>query len=254
MVIGIGANSQWKWCYGSLFSAGIFAIICLFAFSFIDGMSGGYAVAFASFFFAITGIAVAALFFRRAQVMDSILNRTRLLTHWIYSPDEAKQSARREYAEYQERNRATFFVVGGMLVLVALVMMIFAGEGGLITGMFLLGFTVFLFIVSRVTPAIALKNALNSPIEAYIAENGIIYEGAVYPFQSFLVKMDGVAFNKGTGKRPSVLIFSFIRLIGLNILSPFDIETPVPKGEEETACKIAYMLGSSANQEEDTGS
>jgi hypothetical protein len=250
MGIGIGANSQWKWCYRSLFSAGVFAIICLFAFSFIDGMSGGYAIAFASFFFAVTGMAVAALFFRRAQVMDSILNSKRLLAHWTYSPDEAKQSARLEYAQYQERNRATFFVVGGMLVLVALAMMIFAGEGGLITGMFLLGFTVFLFIVSRVTPAITLKNALKSPREAYIAENGIIYEGAVYPFQSFLVRMDGVSFNRRTEKKPAVLIFSFAQLIGLNILSPFDIEIPVPEGEEEAACKITHLLGSSANQEE----
>jgi hypothetical protein len=250
MVMGIGANSQWKWCYRSLFSAGVFAIICLFAFIFIDGMSGGYAIAFVSFFFAVTGMAVAALFFRRAQVMNSILKSTQLLAHWIYSPDEAKQSARREYVEYQERNRATFFIVGGMLVLVALIMMIFAGEGGLITGMFLLAFTVFLFIVSRVTPAITLKNALKSPKEAYIAENGIIYEGSVYPFQSFLLRMNGVSFNRRTEKRPAALIFSFVQLIGLNILSPFDVEIPVPEGEEETACKIAFLLRGGANQEE----
>jgi hypothetical protein len=147
-----------------------------------------------------------------------------------------------------------FFVVGGMLVLVALVMMIFAGEGGLITGIFLLAFTVFLFIVSRVTPAIVLKNALKAPREAYIAEDGIIYEGAVYPFKSFLMRMDGVAFNKRTEKGPAVLIFSFIQLIGLNILSPFDVEIPVPEGEEESACKIACVLGGSANREENTTS
>ena len=100
--------------------------------------------------------------YNRARVMDSILNGTCLLAHWIYSADEAEQSARREYANYQERNRA---------------MMIFAGEGGFITGAFLLAFMVFLFIVSRVMPAIALKYALHSPREAYIAENGIVYEG-----------------------------------------------------------------------------
>ena len=198
-------------------------------------------------------MAVAALFFRRAQFMDSTLNSTQLLAHWIYSPDEAEQSARREYAEYQERNRATFFIVGGMLVLFALIMMTFAGEGGLITGMFLLAFTVFLFIVSRVTPAIALRNALKSPKEAYIAENGIIYEGSVYPFQSFLVRMDRVSFNKRAEKKPAALIFSFVQLIGLNILSPFDVEIPVPEGEEETACKIAFLLGSNENQKENTG-
>jgi hypothetical protein len=210
-------------------------------------MSGGYAIAFVSFFLVITGVAVAALFFHRAQVMDSILNSTRLLAHWIYSIDEAEQSARREYADYQERNRAMFLIIGGMLVFVALVMMVFAGEGGLITGVFLLAFTVLLFIISRVAPAIALKNALGSPREAYIAENGIVYEGAVYPFQSFLMRMDAAAFNKKTEKKPTVLIFSFTQLIGLNILSPFDIEIPVPDGEEEKARKIADMHGSNVN-------
>ena len=232
-------NTQWKWCYRSLFSTAIFAIICIYAFYFIDGMSGGYAIAFVSFFFAVTGVAVAALFFHRARVMNSILNGTSLLAHWIYSADEAEQSARREYANYQERNQAMFLVIGGMLVLVALVMMIFAGEGGFITGAFLLAFTVFLFIVSRVMPAIALKYALHSPREAYIAENGIVYEGAVYPFHSFLMKMEAATFQKRTGKKPAVLIFSFTQFVGLNIRSPFDIEIPVPEGEEELARKIA---------------
>jgi len=132
-----------------------------------------------------------------------------------------------------------FLVIGGMLVLVALAMMIFAGEGGFITGAFLLAFTVFLFIVSRVMPAIALKYALHSPREAYIAENGIVYEGAVYPFHSFLMKMEAATFHKRTGKKPAVLIFSFTQFVGLNIRSPFDIEIPVPEGEEELATKIA---------------
>lgn len=235
-------NTQWKWCYRSLLSTAVFAIVCVYSFSYIDGMSGGYAAAFVSFFLAVTGIAVAALFFRRALVMDSILNSTQLLAHWEYSADEAEQSARREYANYQERNRAIFLVIGGMLVLVALVMMIFAGEGGFITGVFLLAFTVFLFIVSRLLPAIALKYALASPKEAYIADNGIVYEGSVYPFQSFLMKVDAATFHKRTGKKPAVLIFSFTQSVGLNIRSSFDIEIPVPEGGDEKACKIAEKL------------
>ncbi len=245
-------NTQWKWCYRSLFSAVIFIIICLSAFSFIDGMSGGYAIAFVSFFLAISGVAVAALFFSRAWVMDSILNSTQLLAHWIYSSDETEQSARREYDDYQKRNRAMFFIIGGMLVIAALIMMIFAGDGGLITGVFLLALTVVLFIVSRVAPVLALKNALASPKEAYIAENGIIYEGAVYPFRSFLMSMNGIAFKERTGKKPSVLIFSFSQLVGLYITSTFEIAIPVPEGEEEVACRISHLLASGADQEDET--
>ena len=235
-------NTQWKWCYRSLFMAAMFSVVCIYAFIFIDGFSGGYALAFVSFFLAATAVAVAALFFHRARVMDSILNCTQLLAHWTYSADEAEQSARREYSDYQERNRAMFLVIGGMLVLVALVMMIFAGEGGFITGVFLLAFTVFLFIVSRVAPAIVLKYALASPREAYIAENGIVYEGAVYPFQSLLMRIDGAAFQEKTGKKPAVLIFSFTQSVGLNIRSPFDIGIPVPQGEEQMARKIVQDM------------
>jgi hypothetical protein len=145
-----------------------------------------------------------------------------------------------------------FLVIGGMLVLVALVMMVFAGDGGFITGVFLLAFTVLLFIVSRIAPKIALKYTLRSSREAYIADNEIIYEGAVYPFQSFLMRLDEAAFHKRTEKKPAVLIFSFTQFVGLNIRSSFDIEIPVPEGEEELACKIANLHGECANREEAT--
>lgn len=241
-------NTQWKWCHRSLFLAVIFAIICIYALGFIDGMSGGYAIAFVSFFLSISGIAVAALFFRRAQVMDTILNSTKPLAHWTYSAQEAEQSARREYSDYQERNRAMFFIIGGMLVVAAIIMMVFAGDGGFITGLFLLGVAVLLFIVSRVAPVLVLKNALASEKEAYIAENGIIYEGAVYPFQSFMMGMEAVTFKEGDAYRPPLLVFSFIQLVGKNITSTFDIEIPVPKGEEDTASKIAELIGNSYGQ------
>jgi hypothetical protein len=171
--------------------------------------------------------------------MDGILNCTYVLAHWTYSAEEAELSARREYEDYLERNRAMFLVIGGMLVLMALVMVIFAGDGGLITGSFLLAVAVLLFFVSRVAPRIALKYALSSPKEAYIADNGIIYEGSVYPFHSFLMRMDEAIFQETEGKKPSVLVFLFTHSVGLYIRSPFSIEIPVPRGEEEKARSIA---------------
>jgi hypothetical protein len=235
------ANTQWKWCYRSLSSALVFFLICIFSLEFIDGLSGGYALAFVSFFLAITGLAVAAFYFHLARTMDSIMSGMQLLAHWTYSSEEVARSARLEYDNYLERNRAMFFVVGGMLVVASIIMVIFAGEGGLTAGAFLLAFTAILFIVSRAAPVLALKNALAAPKEAYIAENGIIYEGAVYPFQSFSMRMNGAAFRKGEGQKPPVLAFSFDQLVGLNINSRFEVEIPVPSGEEENACKIAEM-------------
>lgn len=235
-------NSQWKWCHRSLLFAAIFFAVCIYSLYFTDGFSGGYAVAFVSFFLAVSAVAVAALFFHRAGVMDGILSSTQLLAHWTYSAEEAEQSARREYADYQERNHALFLVIGGMLALAALIMMIFAGEDGQLTGAFLLAVMVLLFAVSRIAPRISLKYALSSPKEAYIADSGIIYEGTVYPFQSFLMRMDGAEFLERDGKKPAVLVFSFTQSVGLFIRSSFDIEIPVPQGEEEKARKMVQNM------------
>ncbi len=233
-------NTQWKWCYGSLFLAALSSIVCIYAFTYIDGFSGGYAIAFVSFFLAVSAIAVAALFFHRARVMDSSEQHTapRPLE---YSPEVAMQSARRDMQIIRTKScnvsrncRDACFLRNEM--------MIFAGEvafyryissGGH-------GFS-FLY---QVAPKIALRYALSSPREAYIAENGIIYEGVVYPFQSFLMGMNGVKFEDRSEKKPAVLIFSFIQSVGLSIRSPFDIEIPVPQGEEEMARKIVqtYFL------------
>jgi hypothetical protein len=235
-------NTQWKWCYTAICFAAIFGVICIVAMTSLDGMEGGYALALVSFFLAVTGIAVALLFFHRARVMDAILKGTRVLAHWVYSEDESEESARREYADYQERNRGLFLIIGGMLVFFALIFIIFMGEGGLITGIFLLGFTGFLYIVSRGVPVIVLKLAQKAPKEAYIAEDGVIYRGTVYPFRSFLMRMNAVALKKGSAEKPSVLVFSFIQLIGI-ILSPYDLAIPVPADQAEKAEEIAEFLG-----------
>jgi hypothetical protein len=217
--------------------------------TFIDGMAGGYAIALVSFFIAVSGIAVAGLFFHRARVMDEILNSNQTLAHWVYSSDMAQETAHHKYGMYVERSRAMFILIGGMLVVTAMIFIIFVEDGGIITGVFLLAFTVVLFIISRITPRLELNRALNTPHEAYIAENGIIYEGAVYPFKAFMSGMYDVSLQKGTGRKNDSLIFSFTQLVGLYIIQAFDIAVPIPDGELETAYGILRSLGGEVKEE-----
>jgi len=224
-------------------SAVIFGLVCFGALGFMEGMSGGYAVAFVAFFLMAVGIAVAGLFFHRARVMDAIITSHQLLAHWTYPAETARQHALREYAEYQDQNRALFILIGGMLGAVAVFFMLFIDEGGLETGVVLIALAIVLFIVSRIAPKIQLSSALKAPHEAFIAHNGIIYEGAVYPFHSFMMTMDGVSLQKATAKDPPLLTFSFTQLVGAFIFQPFAIAVPVPDGEEETAAGVVRALG-----------
>ena len=237
------SNTEWKKVAASLIAAVIFSLVCLISYSAIDGMSGGYALAFISFFLAVSSVVVALLFVHRARVLDGILTDPHLLAHWLYPEEMAKKSVEREYRDYQERNRAMFIIIGGMLVFVSLFFMIFMGEGGLQTGIVLLAFTVFLFIISRIVPGIERRRAIGAPREALIARTGIIYEGAVYPFRSFLVSWDGVLLRNADKKNPAVMVFSFTQLNGRYIVQPFDVVIPVPHGEEEIAGRIVRELG-----------
>jgi len=242
-------NHEWKWVYISLLSAVIFFILMFVAGGMMDCMSGGCAVSFISFFLVICSFGVALLFFTRARVMDDILGGKNLLAHWVYPADETQKSAEREYANYRESNKAMLLIVGGFLVLGMIFMVILGGDAGIATAEILFIVLIIIAVVSVVAPKLELKRALNASHEAYISDAGIIYEGAVYPFHSFLVRMDGVSFVKETGKRPPLLVFSFIQLVGI-IIRPFEISIPVPSGEEENARGVARRLGGKVPEEE----
>ena len=184
-------NHQWKRVYISLILAGIFFILMVYAMTGMDCMSGGCAVAFASLFLMITSFAVALLFLTYAWTMDDILRGKNLLAHWVYPVGEAQKSAEREFKDYRETNRGLLFIVGGFLVVAMIIMVVFAGEAGITTAAILFGVLIIVAIVSVIAPRLEYKRALKASHEAYITDNGIIYEGSVYPFRSFMMRMDG---------------------------------------------------------------
>jgi hypothetical protein len=141
-----------------------------------------------------------------------------------------------------------FILIGGMLVVIALFFLIVVGEGGAETGLFPLAFAVFLFAVSRVTPWLERRRAMSATHETVITRDGIIYEGSVYPFRSFLVFWHGVSLKKAGKKNPAALVFSFSQLVGRFIIQPFDVAVSVPPGEEERAGRIVQELGGDASK------
>jgi hypothetical protein len=164
------------------------------------------------------------------------------LAHWTYQDEMARGSVERENREYQERTRAIVMVICGMLVVAVLLILIFVEEGGVETGLFLPAVAAFLFVVSRLTPWLECRRALQVSHDAVITELDIVYEGSVYPFRSFLVFRDGVSFQKAGKKSPPALVSLFTRLVGRFILQPFDVVVPVPPGEEERATQIVQEL------------
>lgn len=235
-------NTEWKKVFLSLIATAFFFLVCILSYTFVDGMSGGFAVAFVAFFLFLCGVVVTLLFVTRARTMDSILTDPAPLAYWVYPEDHAQENVEREYREFLERNRAMFIVVGGMLVVVALFFLIFVEDGGPETALILLAITALLFVVSRLTPWLERRRALGAPHEALITRDGVVYEGSVYQFRSFLVWWHGVTFREPKKKSPAALVFSFSQLAGRFIIQPFDVAVPVPAGEEERAGRVVQDL------------
>jgi len=236
-------NNEWKKVAVSIIAAVVFVALCLVSPVAIDGMNGGYALAFVFLFLAISSGAVSLLYIHRARAMDEILADPHILAHWVYSDEMAREDRERECREYADRNRSMFIVIGGLLVLVAAFFMVFVEDGGLATGLILLVFAGILFVVSRVTPVLERRRAAGAPHEAFISRIGIIYEGVVYPFHSFLRSRGGISLQNATARNPAVLVFSFTQLNGLIIVQPFDVAIPVPPGEEDAARRVVQELG-----------
>ena len=97
-------NTEWKNVTVSLVAAAAFFVVCIISIMSIDGMSGGYALAFVSFFLAVSGLVVALLFVTRARAMDAILTDPSPLVHWDYPEAMMQETTEREYREFRERN------------------------------------------------------------------------------------------------------------------------------------------------------
>ena len=238
-------NTQWKLVYGSLIAAVVFGVMSFGALTYIDGFSGGYALAFLAILLSVSSLGIAALFVQRARAIDDVLSGKQVLAHWVYAEDDAEKSVEREYVSYLGTNRTLFIVVSVMMALTMLVLVFFGGIGGRYAAGMLLVFLGIIAVVSEIAPRLERNRARRAPKEAYIAQNGIIYEGSAYPFLSFMVKMQAVRYNEGAGERPASLVFSFLQLI-LIIVRPFDVTIPVPRGQEERAREIVRALGGSS--------
>lgn len=236
-------NHEWKWVYLSALGVIFFLFLIGYANEAMDCMSGGCAVMFVSFFIAVTLVAIALLFWSRARTVDVILEGPDLLAHWTYSLEDSAASASREFAEYREANRALFIIIGGFFLIAIIIILIFGEEAGGLTALILLGCLGIIALAAWGAPRIVYRRSLRAIPEAYIGKNGIIYREAVYPFRSFLNRLESVTYREAGHGNPPLLTFSFLQVVGLYILRPYAVSVPVPTGEEDHAREISGYFG-----------
>ena len=57
------------------------------------------------------------------------------------------------------------------------------------------------------------------------------------------MRKTGVRFQPAKKGKPDVIVFSFVQLVGLYIISPFEVVIPVPGGGAENCIGSGHCVG-----------
>jgi hypothetical protein len=243
---------------GGIIAAAGLALLLLPTLVGLDMMAIGYALTLFGLLIFITGLVTLWLYRPRAKALARILSGQGLLAHWVYDPARAEENAAREFAEYRERNRALFIITAILIVVIgAPVLVIPLARDGALDGsdpiaLIIVGvyFAIIplLALVAYVTPRLAYRRALADGAHAYIAEDGVYYNGALHTWRQPLCDLLQVEVEQ-KGKQ-AMLRFELRYLTRVGVVQ-YDrrvTRVPVPEGQEEKAEEIVARLGKQAEE------
>lgn len=209
----------------------------------LDMMAYGFAMQFLGLFLVLAGLVTAIIFGLRARRMNALLSGKNLLAHWVYSTEQLRDQAERDFRQTKQRNRMLFLIVAGWMVLLVVLFVAYGlwqGEGenmplfvGIMAGV--------LLVVGAFAwgmPYILRRRAMRSSGEAYIATNALFLNGTLHTWGMPLAGMDGVELVEDGGPARLVFHLQSLSRTSATLYDPYTVEVPVPPGEEAAARRI----------------
>ncbi len=228
---------------GAALGVGGLVLILLPLLAGMDMMAFGFAMQFLGLFLVVVGLVTAIVYGLRVRRLNTLLAGRTLLAHWVYSPEQLRTQAEREFQETKKRNRILYLIIAGWMVACIVLFVavgFWQGQGdnmpvfvGIMAGV--------LLVVGAFAwgmPYLQRRRALRSSGEAYIATNALFVNGVLHTWDRPLAGMDGVSLVEDGG--PTRLEFHLRSLSRTNVslYEPYTVEVPVPPGEEATARRI----------------
>jgi len=206
----------------------------------LDGMAGGYALAYVGALILLTGAVSAAFFGHRARRLVALFSGRNLLARWRYAPLQVEEQARRE-RRATSRNNLSLILTIAVFMLACTGLFVgygfLSGEGENMPAFagIMLAILLLLAAFAFGMPAVQYRRALRSDPEALIGTDGLYINGALHTWSPPLAGLDGVSLvSDEAGARLSFAVRSRTGL-GPGSYSAYTVEVPVPPGDEETA-------------------
>ena len=223
------------WMGVAVVAAGLTALPFLIG---MDGMSGGFALAFVSFFLAICGVVVAVIYGSRARALDRILSGAGLLARWSVDPETRRRAADVEYAEEKKVKAGLFLVVAVITVVIGLVFLLVDREVGWMVFLVLVGVLAIIGLVACAGPRLRVARSRRATDDVLISRDGATVNGAFHTWRLLGASLEGAELVEGS---PVVLRIAYSAPVRTG-RQGYTVHVPVPPGEEETARRVAEEL------------
>ena len=205
----------------------------------VEGMNGGYAISFVSFFAVIMGIIVVIVYNGLASRLDKILSGENLLAHWIYTPQMWREYAEKEYGVEKTEKKALFYVVSGISLFVGVLFFAFNPKAGFYVLVSMLVLALIIGLISVVTSRQSYRQNVKHLGEAYVARNGVYLNRQFYYWNFLTSRLEKVALKNEKG----LMLLSITFWAWTKTFGPYyTVRIPVPSGQEEKAREIVSQL------------
>jgi hypothetical protein len=221
---------------------GVFGAILPSAFG-VDGMGGGYAIAFVSGFVALCGLITAAVFTARARILGRLLSGTGVLAHWIYPEGERADHVRKDLAEERKGSWTLLPIIAGFSLVIGVGFLIADPDAGRFALLALAGVVALLAVVAALAPRTRRARRLRAAAEAIVSLEGAYVLGILHTWRLLGARVEEAQIAEGL--KPVLRVtYSAPALYGKFFYTRrnYTVSIPVPRGEEERARDIARAL------------
>ncbi|MEI6171114.1 MAG: hypothetical protein WCQ45_01350 [bacterium] len=209
----------------------------------MDGMGGGYAIAFVSGFVALCGVVAAAIFAVRARVLGRLFSGRGVLARWTYPAEDRTDHVDKELAEERKGSWALFLVIAAFSVVIGVGFLVADPDAGRFVFLLLMGVVALLAVVAALAPRMRHRRRRRATPEAIVSVEGAYVLGMLHTWRLLGARVEGAEVAQS--KKPVLRVsYSAPFLYGRFFLGrqTYTVSVPIPQGEEERAESVVRAL------------
>ncbi|MCW4024965.1 MAG: hypothetical protein NWF01_08025 [Candidatus Bathyarchaeota archaeon] len=205
----------------------------------IDGFDGGFAISFASFFIAIVGCIVGAVYLGYAGKLANILNRKGILAHWTYTPQDWEMYTKKEQQTENAEKKGLFLIISAFALFFGVLFWVLDPEAGFYVFLVMLGLIGLVLFAWRFTVWSNYRQNLNGPKEVYITKDAIYLNGKLYMWRAPMTSFKSVSIEEK--KNLSLLIFKYTTYTRAGPQT-YTTRVPIPPDQKQAAVIVMEQV------------